>query len=71
MSTLNDLPDSPCIGICSTLFDEVCQGCGRTALEVCNWVFLSDDEKRVVWARIRAEGTAVYFTRQPQGQVNT
>jgi len=34
-------------------------------------VFLSDEEKRVVWARIRAEGTAVYFTRQPQGQVNT
>jgi uncharacterized protein len=25
--------DSPCIGICSTLFDEICMGCGRTAQE--------------------------------------
>ena len=38
--------DSPCIGVCSTLFDEVCIGCGRTAQEVCNWVFLSPAEKK-------------------------
>jgi len=55
--------DSPCIGICSTLFDEVCQGCGRTAEEVCNWVFLSPDEKKKVWERITAEGTAMRFKR--------
>lgn len=70
MSSLNDLPDSPCIGICSTLFDEICQGCGRTALEVSNWVFFSEEEKRAVWTRIRAEGTAVYFTRDRQGAAN-
>jgi len=40
------------------LLDEVCQGCGRTALEVSNWVFMTDEERNVVWARILAEGTA-------------
>ncbi|PRF94730.1 DUF1289 domain-containing protein [Burkholderia multivorans] len=60
-SNLHDLPDSPCIGVCSTLFDEVCKGCGRTATEVSNWVFMSDDEKRAVWGRITHEGTAMRF----------
>ncbi|AXW15084.1 DUF1289 domain-containing protein [Ralstonia pseudosolanacearum] len=59
--TLFSRPDSPCIGICSTLFDEVCQGCGRTALEVSNWVFMSDDERNAVWTRILAEGSAQGF----------
>ncbi len=58
---LFDRPDSPCIGICSTLFDEICQGCGRTAAEVSNWVFLSDGEKQLVWERITREGTARRF----------
>jgi predicted Fe-S protein YdhL (DUF1289 family) len=48
--------DSPCVAVCSTLFDDVCRGCGRTAMEVANWVFMSEDEKRAVWQRIRAEG---------------
>ena len=48
--------DSPCVAVCSTLFDDVCRGCGRTAMEVANWVFMSDEEKRAVWQRIRAEG---------------
>jgi predicted Fe-S protein YdhL (DUF1289 family) len=60
-SNLHDLPDSPCIGVCSTLFDEVCKGCGRTATEVANWVFMTDDEKRTVWERIEREGTAMRF----------
>lgn len=58
---LADRPDSPCIGICSTLFDEICQGCGRTAFEVSNWVFYSDEEKQVIWERITREGTARRF----------
>ncbi|MDR8757874.1 DUF1289 domain-containing protein [Burkholderia pseudomultivorans] len=57
-SMLHDVPDSPCVGVCSTLFDDVCKGCGRTADEVSNWVFMSDDEKRAVWARIRREHAA-------------
>jgi hypothetical protein len=60
-STQSERPDSPCIGICSTLFDEVCQGCGRTAAEVSHWVFFSDDEKQRVWERITREGTGKRF----------
>jgi uncharacterized protein len=60
-SNLHDLPDSPCIGVCSTLFDEVCKGCGRTAGEVANWVFMTDEEKRTVWGRIERDGTAMRF----------
>jgi hypothetical protein len=43
------------------LFDEICQGCGRTAAEVSNWVFYSDEEKQVIWERITREGTARRF----------
>jgi len=48
--------DSPCVAICSTLYDEICRGCGRTAMEVANWVFLSEEEKQTIWTRIRAQG---------------
>jgi hypothetical protein len=46
------------------LFDEVCQGCGRTALEVCNWVFMTPEEKQVTWTRITHEATAMRFVRK-------
>lgn len=48
--------DTPCVGVCSTLYDDVCRGCGRTAAEVANWVFFTDRQKAEVWRRIRAEG---------------
>lgn len=48
--------DSPCVAVCSTLYDDICRGCGRTAMEVANWVFFSDDEKRDIWDRITAQG---------------
>ena len=48
--------DSPCVAVCSTLFDDICRGCGRTAMEVANWVFMDEEEKRAVWIRIRAQG---------------
>ncbi|MBV6272598.1 DUF1289 domain-containing protein [Alcaligenaceae bacterium CGII-47] len=48
--------DSPCVARCSTLYDDVCRGCGRTVLEVANWVFLDDAEKAEVWVRIRSQG---------------
>lgn len=48
--------DSPCVAVCSTLFDDICRGCGRTAMEVSNWVFMNDEEKQAVWERIRAQG---------------
>ncbi|GAM51867.1 hypothetical protein EBME_0330 [bacterium endosymbiont of Mortierella elongata FMR23-6] len=40
-------------------------GCGRTAFEVSNWVFFSDEEKRLVWQRIIKENKAMRFTRAP------
>lgn len=64
--TGDDESDSPCIGVCTTLYDEICQGCGRSLYEVSNWVFLSDEEKATVWKRIRTEGTAQRFQRQAQ-----
>lgn len=54
--------DSPCVAVCSTLFDDVCRGCGRTAMEVANWVFMTQEEKRAVWDRILAEG----YPRPPE-----
>jgi hypothetical protein len=60
----NQVIDSPCIGICSTLFDDVCRGCGRTILEVSNWVAMSPTEKKQVWQRITEEGTAMRFTNK-------
>jgi predicted Fe-S protein YdhL (DUF1289 family) len=53
--------DSPCVAICSTLFDDICRGCGRTVMEVSNWVFMTEEEKKEVWVRIRAEG----YPRRP------
>jgi predicted Fe-S protein YdhL (DUF1289 family) len=64
LSTGDDESDSPCIGVCTTLYDEICQGCGRALSEVSNWVLFSDDEKASVWKRIRADGTATRFQRQ-------
>ncbi len=50
------MTDSPCVAVCSTLYDDICRGCGRTAMEVANWVFLDEGEKQVVWQRIKAQG---------------
>lgn len=49
-------PDTPCVAVCSTTFDDVCRGCGRTVDEVANWVFMTEEEKERVWIRITAEG---------------
>jgi len=49
-------PDSPCVAVCSTLFDDICRGCGRTVMEVSNWVFMTEPEKDIIWQRIRSEG---------------
>ena len=49
-------PDTPCVAVCSTTFDEVCRGCGRTVAEVANWVVMNAEQKEVVWQRILAQG---------------
>lgn len=51
---MRDGRDSPCVAVCTTLYDDVCRGCGRTAMEVSNWVFMTDDEKSAVWDRLAA-----------------
>ncbi len=57
-------PDAPCIAICSTSQgDPVCTGCGRSFDEVQRWTAMSPAEKRSVWHRITAEGTAWRFNR--------
>ena len=57
-------PDAPCIAICSTSQgDAVCKGCGRSFEEVQHWTSLQPAEKRLVWRRITAEGTAWRFNR--------
>ena len=49
-------PDTPCVAVCSTTFDEVCRGCGRTVAEVAHWVSMSADAKELVWQRILGQG---------------
>lgn len=49
-------PDTPCVAVCSTTFDDICRGCGRTADEVATWVVLTQEEKDAVWDRILAQG---------------
>lgn len=51
-------PDSPCVAICTTLYDEVCKGCGRTFMEVAQWNAMTQQQKEVVWLRIDSEATA-------------
>ena len=49
-------PDTPCVAVCSTTFDDVCRGCGRTVAEVAHWVSMTAEQKVVVWQRILAQG---------------
>ena len=57
-SPLMERPDSPCVAICATLYDDACRG-WRTYIEVANWVLMTPEEKEVVWARIEREGILV------------
>lgn len=44
---------TPCIGICSTTFgDSVCRGCRRYLHEIVDWNRYTEEEKRLVWARL-------------------
>jgi hypothetical protein len=49
-------PDTPCVAVCSTTFDEICRGCGRTVEEVARWVVMDEAEKELIWQRILAQG---------------
>ena len=56
-------PDSPCIAVCTTLYTEVCDGCGRTYMEVAEWNFLPEDQREIIWQRIEKEATAWRYNR--------
>jgi predicted Fe-S protein YdhL (DUF1289 family) len=49
-------PDTPCVAVCSTTFDDVCRGCGRTVVEVAHWVSMTAEQKEAVWERILSQG---------------
>lgn len=64
LSWYRQMPDAPCIAICSTAQgDAICKGCGRTEDEVHHWTKFSPAEKRQVWRRITLDGTAWRFNR--------
>lgn len=56
-------PYSPCIAVCTTLYDEKCKGCGRTYLEVAGWNEMTPHEREVVWQRIDKEQIAWRYNR--------
>ena len=56
-------PDSPCIAVCTTLYDEQCKGCGRTYMEVANWNAMSQEDKEVIWLRIDSEASSWRYNR--------
>lgn len=45
---------SPCINLCKMKKD-TCLGCKRTLDEIKYWVMLSDEEKQIVYDRIKEE----------------
>jgi predicted Fe-S protein YdhL (DUF1289 family) len=47
---------SPCTGICTLDFMDVCRGCQRTKDEISEWVFLSSSEKQQIIDRVNPTG---------------
>lgn len=56
-------PHSPCIAVCTTLYDEFCKGCGRTYLEVAQWEQMTELERETAWIRIESEATSWRFNK--------
>ena len=52
------MTDSPCIGLCTTTYTDICSACGRTYVEVAQWNGMTEEEKQVIWTRIDTEATA-------------
>lgn len=51
--------------MCSTLFDAVCKGCGRTQEEVDNWVIMTEDEQQAAVDRAEKAGVGIRFEMEP------
>ena len=55
---------TPCVGVCSTgIGDVVCRGCKRFAHEVIHWNGYSDEQKRIIDARLDTFLTQVVATK--------
>ncbi|OPX55565.1 hypothetical protein SAMN02745127_01475 [Oceanospirillum multiglobuliferum] len=65
--------ESPCIGLCSTtLGDEYCRGCKRSADEILSWATLNQNQRNLVQQRIeQASETIVgrYFVLLDKDQL--
>ena len=42
---------SPCVNIC-TIKDDLCIGCGRTLEEIATWTAMTNDERKLINARL-------------------
>jgi len=49
--------------VCSTLFDPVCKGCGRTQEEVDTWVMMTEEEQQAAVDRAKAVGFGIRFQK--------
>jgi uncharacterized protein len=55
----NPAVPSPCVNVCKmNAVTGLCAGCHRTIAEIAGWSSYSDDEKRVVLARLPARKAA-------------
>lgn len=43
--------ESPCVNIC-TVKDNICIGCGRTLEEIAYWTRMSEEERKLINARL-------------------
>lgn len=57
-------PDSPCVGVCSTLYTTYCNGCGRHYMEVARWGQMTEVEKAEVWKRLEERHDCKETTHQ-------
>jgi predicted Fe-S protein YdhL (DUF1289 family) len=55
---------SPCISVCTLDADDICVGCYRSALEITDWVVMSEERKREVLSlcarRARESGKMIF-----------
>lgn len=59
-----DIHETPCVSVCSTTIgDEVCQGCGRSTVEVGRWFEMTVEERARVWARVNADRGTIRYAR--------
>lgn len=54
---------SPCIGVCSLDENEVCVGCYRTVMEICDWSIMDDEAKRAVLVAVERRATGYHRLR--------